>query len=73
MKKSLLGLGAKALILSLAACGETGQPQNEVVAEDSNATTNSEERLPANVPACSRRKCHNGACDPDRLRTARPV
>ena len=43
MKKAVLSLSAAALALSLAACGETEQPENNIVAEDVNAMMNVEE------------------------------
>ena len=42
MRKVVLGFSAAALALSLAACGETDQPENNIAAEDLNAMTNLE-------------------------------
>ena len=49
MRKVVLGFGAAALALSLAACSGTDQPDNNIVAEDLNAMTNLEE-VPAPEP-----------------------
>ena len=50
MRKIVLGLSAAALALSLAACGEADQPDNNIVAEDLNAMTTLEE-MPPVAPA----------------------
>ena len=47
MRKVVLGFSAAALALSLAACGGTDQPENNIAAEDLNAMTNLEELPPA--------------------------
>lgn len=47
MRKVILGFSAAALALSLAACGGTDQPENNIAAEDLNALTNLEELPPA--------------------------
>lgn len=48
MRKSQLGLGAvAALALTLAACGGTDEPENNIAAEDVNAMANLEEMPPA--------------------------
>ena len=47
MRKIVLGFSAAALALSLAACGGTDQPENNIAAEDLNAMTNLEELPPA--------------------------
>ena len=46
MRKIVLGFSAAALALSLAACGGTDQPENNIAAEDLNAMTNLEELPP---------------------------
>jgi Flp pilus assembly protein TadD len=51
MRKIVLGFSAAALALSLAACGGTDQPENNVAAEDLNALTNLEELPPADPTA----------------------
>ena len=51
MRKVVLGFGAAALALSLAACGATGQPENNIAAEDLNAMTNLEELPPVEPTA----------------------
>lgn len=51
MRKVVLGFSAAALALSLAACGGTDQPQNNIAAEDLNAMTNLEELPPAEPTA----------------------
>jgi hypothetical protein len=51
MRKVVLGFSAAALALSLAACGGTGQPENNIVAEDLNAMTNLEELPPVEPTA----------------------
>lgn len=50
MRKVVLGFCAAALALSLAACGETDEPENNIAAEDLNVMTNLEE-LPPVAPA----------------------
>lgn len=52
MRKVVLGISAAALALSLAACGGTDQPENNISIEDLNAMTNSEE-LPPVAPAAN--------------------
>ena len=52
MRKVVLGFSAAALALSLAACGGTDQPENNLAAEDLNAMTNLEE-LPPVAPAAN--------------------
>jgi outer membrane biosynthesis protein TonB len=52
MMKVVLGFSAAALALSLAACGGTDQPDNNIAAEDLNAMTNLEE-LPPVAPAAN--------------------
>ena len=47
MRKVVLGFSAAALALSLAACGGTDQPENNIAVEDLNAMTNLEELPPA--------------------------
>ena len=47
MRKVVLGFSAAALALSVAACGGTDQPENNIAAEDLNAVTNLEELPPA--------------------------
>ncbi len=51
MRKVVLGFSAAALALSLAACGGTDQPENNIAAEDLNAMTNLEELPPAEPTA----------------------
>ena len=51
MRKVVLGFSAAALALSLAACGGTDQPENNIAAEDLNALTNLEELPPAEPTA----------------------
>lgn len=51
MRKVVLGFSAAALALSLAACGGTDQPENNIAAEDLNAMGNLEELPPAEPPA----------------------
>lgn len=45
MRKVVLGFSTASLVLSLAACGGTDQPETNIVAEDLNAMTNLEEPL----------------------------
>lgn len=52
MRKVVLGFSAAALALSLAACGGTDQPENNIAALDLNAMTNLEE-LPPVAPAAN--------------------
>ena len=52
MRKAVLGFSAAALALSLAACGGTDQPENNITAEDLNAIANLEE-LPPVEPAAN--------------------
>lgn len=52
MRKVVLGLSAAALALSLAACGGTDQPENDIAADDLNAMKNLEE-LPPVTPAAN--------------------
>jgi outer membrane biosynthesis protein TonB len=52
MRKLALGFSAAALVLSLAACGETDQPENNIAADDLNAMTNLEELSPV-APAAN--------------------
>ena len=52
MRRVVLGFSAAALALSLAACGGTDQPENNIAAEDLNAMTNLEE-LPAAEPTAN--------------------
>lgn len=51
MRKVVLGFSAAALALSLAACGGTDQPENNIAAEELNAMTNLEELPPAEPTA----------------------
>ena len=51
MRNVVLGFSAAALALSLAACGGTDQPENNIAAEDLNAMTNLEELPPAEPTA----------------------
>jgi hypothetical protein len=51
MKNVVLGFSAAALALSLAACGGTDQPENNIAAEDLNTMTNLEELPPAEPTA----------------------
>lgn len=51
MRKVVLGFSSAALALSLAACGGTDQPENNIAAEDLNAITNLEELPPAEPTA----------------------
>lgn len=51
MRKVVLGFGAAALALALAACGATGQPENNIATEDLNAMTNLEELPPVEATA----------------------
>ena len=51
MRKVVLGISAAAMALSLAACGGTNQPENNIAAEDLNAMTNLEELPPAEPAA----------------------
>ena len=51
MRKIVLGFSAAALALSLASCGGTDQPENNIAAEDLNAMTNLEELPPAEPTA----------------------
>lgn len=52
MRKVVLGFGAAALTLSLAACSGADQPENNIAAEDLNAMTNLEE-MPPVAPAAN--------------------
>jgi outer membrane biosynthesis protein TonB len=52
MRNVVLRFGAAALALSLAACSETDQPENNIVAEDLNTMTNLEE-MPPVAPAAN--------------------
>ena len=51
MRKVVLGFSATALALSLAACGGTDQPENNIAVEDLNAVTNLEVLPPAEPAA----------------------
>lgn len=51
MRILVLGFSAAALALSLAACGGTDQPENNIAADDLNAMTNLEELPPAEPTA----------------------
>ena len=51
MRKVVLGFSAVALALSLAACGGTEQPENNIAAEELNAITNLEELPPVAAAA----------------------
>ena len=52
MRKVVFRFSVAALALSLAACGGTDQPENNIAAEDLNAMTNLEE-LPPVAPAAN--------------------
>lgn len=51
MRKVVLGFSAAALALSVAACGGTDQPENNIAAEELNAMTNLEELPPVEPTA----------------------
>lgn len=51
MRNVLIRFSAAALVLSLAACGGTDQPDNNTAAEDLNSMTNLEELPPAEPTA----------------------
>jgi hypothetical protein len=52
MTKTVLGLSAAVLALSLAACGGAEQPDNSIAAEDLNAATEQEDMAPV-APAAN--------------------
>ena len=51
MRKVVLGFSAAALALSVAACGGTDQPENNIAVEELNAMTNLEELPPVEPTA----------------------